>query len=203
MKAIQRVYDRRASKYDWIVKILSLGRDAAYRKEAIERLELKEGDRVLDIGCGTGLNFAYIEEKVEDGGSIFGLDLSLAMLKQAKKRNCRNVTLIQGETSRMRFPAEYFDGVISTYLLTTVPGYKEALRTMCLSLKRGRKIVLADDRLPSGWFIGPAFMLKNLFRQGWLNYRKGIIEELKALTRDMKITNHLLGLIFIISATKK
>ena len=58
----------------------------AFRREAVKRLDLKRGDLVVDIGCGTGLNFPWLQEAVGPQGRIIGVDLTDAMLEQARRR---------------------------------------------------------------------------------------------------------------------
>src|SRR5258708_20610541 len=57
----------------------------AWRREAVKRLDLKQGDLVEDIGCGTGLNFALLQEAIGETGRIIGLDLTDAILEQARR----------------------------------------------------------------------------------------------------------------------
>lgn len=207
---VREIYDRRASYYNLLIKVLSLSRDAAYRQEAIQRLDLKPGARVLDLGCGTGLNFRYMEEQIGSQGFILGLDESFGMLCQA--RNCikrnkwNNIKLIQGDVTELTFStkaSKQFDAVIFSYLLTTVAKYKEAIDLALKVLKKGGRIVLADDRLPSGWFAGPRVMLKRLINDGWRNYEREIVCRLKENVSDLQISNHHFGLIFIVSGIKK
>src|SRR5215467_6410267 len=79
-----------------------------WRKEAVKRLHLKPGDLVVDIGCGTGLNFALLQEAVGETGRIIGVDLTDAMLEQARLRIARegwkNVELVQADASSYAFP---------------------------------------------------------------------------------------------------
>ncbi len=207
---VREIYDRRASYYNLLIKVLSLSKDAAYRQEAIQRLDLKPGARVLDLGCGTGLNFRYMEERIGNQGFILGIDESFGMLCQA--RNCiernkwNNIKLIQGDVTELAFSAqvnEQFDAVIFSYLLSTISRYKEAIDLALKVLKKGGRIVLADDRLPSGWFAGPGIMFKKLLNDGWRNYEREIVHRLKDNVSGLQISNHHFGLIFIVSGVKK
>lgn len=209
-KKIREVYDRRAPYYNKLVRILSLAKDSAYREEAIRRLDLNPGDKVLDLGCGTGLNFKYIEERTGPQGFILGIDSSFGMLHQARdciKRNkWSNIALIQGDLTEIAFSNhanEQFDAVIFSYLLTTLSRYKAAIDSAFQVLKRGGRIVLADDRLPSGWFAGPKVMVKKLINDGWVNYKSEIVQRLRYKTSDLRISSHHFGLIFIVSGVKK
>ena len=69
------------------------------RKRAVDQLKLRLGDRVLEVGCGTGRNFPYLRDAVGLEGRIYGVDLSKEMLRGARKlyhrRQWTNVVLIQ------------------------------------------------------------------------------------------------------------
>jgi demethylmenaquinone methyltransferase/2-methoxy-6-polyprenyl-1,4-benzoquinol methylase len=75
------IYRQRAKDYD----DSGISGLEPWRKEAVRTLNLKRGDRVVDIGCGTGLNFALLQEAVGPEGKIIGVDLTDAMLDQARE----------------------------------------------------------------------------------------------------------------------
>lgn len=68
------------------------------------------GDLVVDIGCGTGLNFPWLQEAVGPQGSIIGVDLTNAMLEQARlrvaKEGWKNIELVQADAASYAFPAQ-------------------------------------------------------------------------------------------------
>jgi SAM-dependent methyltransferase len=95
---VRRRYGRIASIYDWanLEGILY----ASARARAIELLDLKPGARVLDVACGTGANFALIEQRIGSSGELVGIDLRPPMLDRAGTRVARagwdNVLLQEG-----------------------------------------------------------------------------------------------------------
>jgi ubiquinone/menaquinone biosynthesis C-methylase UbiE len=68
------IYRKRAKRYDWTNLLLYLigFRHWAYRKHAVEALGLQKGDTVVDLGCGTGLNFSLLQEQIGPQGKIIG-----------------------------------------------------------------------------------------------------------------------------------
>lgn len=76
------LYRKRAKRYDWATLLLYLVgfRHRAYRKRAIHSLALRQGETVVELGCGTGLNFALLQKQISPGGRIIGVDLTDAML---------------------------------------------------------------------------------------------------------------------------
>jgi len=204
---IRHIYDRRAPCYNRVVNILSCGQDGPYRKEAVKRLYLKGGECVLDLGCGTGLNFPHLIEWIGPGGSVYAVDASRGMLGEAQKTarlmGISGVSLIVGDVIEIGFRKECFDAILCTYLYSTIPEYRESLQACMEALKPGGRIVLADDILPAGWFAGPAVMIPWLLKYGWRNYLGEIIEFLRNRVDGFRVTRHHMGLIYVVSGIKK
>src|ERR1700691_4429130 len=120
------IYRKRAKRYDWTTLLLYVVgfRHWAYRKRAIESLALKQGDTVVELGCGTGLNFSLLLERVGPSGKIVGVDLTDAMLDGASARitahGWSNVELVKSDAADFVFPSAV-DGILSTFALTLVP----------------------------------------------------------------------------------
>ena len=126
---IVEVYRRRAARYDFTANLYYLigFRLEAYRRAAVAQLALQPGDTVVDVGCGTGLNFRLLERVVGPTGRIIGVDLTDAMLAQARRRTeregWRNVDLVACDAARYDFPGGT-GGILSTFALTLVPFYR-------------------------------------------------------------------------------
>jgi len=78
-KQIVNAYRKYAENYDLIVKfyrLLVLDIDK-FRKMAIDSLELSKGDIVVELGCGTGLNFAQVLDSIGDSGKLIGVDITI------------------------------------------------------------------------------------------------------------------------------
>ncbi|MBW2989128.1 methyltransferase domain-containing protein [Candidatus Woesearchaeota archaeon] len=120
------------------------------REKAIGLLGLKKGDKVLDIGCGTGLNFRIMEDMVGRDGSIVGVDYSKEMLHGAerliRRKRWGNIKLIKGDAARIRLK-QRFDAVISVLGFSAVPDHRSALKNSLRVLKKGKKMVMLEGRL--------------------------------------------------------
>ncbi|MDE3056792.1 MAG: class I SAM-dependent methyltransferase [Bacteroidota bacterium] len=154
---IQQVYCRRAKNYNFTANLYyAIGfREFAYRRKAVRALNLREGNTVVEISCGTGLNFAYLQEAVGPEGRIIGVDLTAAMLEQAQRRveqhHWKNIELVHCDAARYRFP-EAFSGIISTFAITLIPEYDEIIKNGADALKPNGRWVVLDFKLPSNIF---------------------------------------------------
>ncbi len=96
-------YRRRAKFYD-----LELALIEPVQRRAIELLGLKGGETVLDVGCGTGLSFELLEQRIGREGKIIGIEQSSDMLEQARARAERshfeNLTLIASPVEDAQIP---------------------------------------------------------------------------------------------------
>jgi len=150
---VRQIYKKRAKHYDLSANLYYLAgfREYAYRKQAVAQLNLQAGDTVVEIGCGTGLNFAYLQEKVGPSGRIIGVDLTSEMLEMAHERcqqnGWRNVKLVEQDAASFAVP-QAIDGVISTFALTLVPEYHSVIVNAATALKPSKRMVLLDLQLP-------------------------------------------------------
>jgi ubiquinone/menaquinone biosynthesis C-methylase UbiE len=124
---------------------------------------------VVDIACGTGLNFSLIEQAIGPEGRIVGVDLTDAMLAQARDRietsGWRNVSLVQADAAEFDFPTDV-DAILSTYALTQVPECGEVIAHGAAALPGGGRWVVLDLKAPDKaprWLTRPAIALVRPF----------------------------------------
>jgi ubiquinone/menaquinone biosynthesis C-methylase UbiE len=159
---LRDLYSKRAAHYDFSANLYYLigFREARYRKRAVSALGLKPGDTVVEVGCGTGLNFPYVLQSIGETGRLIGIDLTDAMLEQAMKRIRRNgwhnVELVEADAAAYVFPAE-IQGVLSTFALTLVPEYEQVINHAARALAAGGRLVIADFKKPDRW---PLWLVK-------------------------------------------
>jgi demethylmenaquinone methyltransferase/2-methoxy-6-polyprenyl-1,4-benzoquinol methylase len=129
----------------------------AQRIQAVRALGLRPGDTVVDLACGTGLNFRLLEKVVGPRGRIVGVDLTDAMLARAQDRiatnGWSNVSLVQADAAGFDFPAGV-DAILSTYALTQVPECAEVIAHGAKALSGGGRWAVLDLKVPGntpGW----------------------------------------------------
>jgi ubiquinone/menaquinone biosynthesis C-methylase UbiE len=123
----------------------------AQRRRAVKALGLRPGDSVIDIACGTGLNFPLIEEVIGSAGRIVGVDLTDAMLERAQDRiegnGWSNVSLVLADAADFDFPSGV-DAILSTYALSQVPECAEVIAHGAAALSAGGRWVVLDLKMP-------------------------------------------------------
>jgi ubiquinone/menaquinone biosynthesis C-methylase UbiE len=146
-------YRKKAKHYDITSRLYPVPGypHGAQRRRAVQALGLRAGGSVIDIACGTGLNFPLIEEVIGPGGRIVGVDLTDAMLARAQDRIERNgwsnVSLVHADVAEFGFPAEV-DAILSTYALTQVPECAEVIAHGAAALSGGGRWVVLDVKVP-------------------------------------------------------
>jgi len=153
---IKEKYRRHAKRYDFAVQLYRLIglRIESYRMRAVELLRLKRGDGVVDLGCGTGLNFDLIMKQIGPQGRLIGVDLSPEMLAGARKRaehsGWNNIEFVQADIADYDFP-EGVNAVLSTGAFGYVTEYNRVIEKISQSLGQDGRLVILDGKLPERW----------------------------------------------------
>ena len=187
-------YRKKARHYDVTSRLYPAPGYPQHRQRlrAVRALDLAAGDTVVDLACGTGLNFALIEDVIGPAGRIIGVDLTDAMLARAHERiaanGWRNVSLEQADAADFDFPTQV-DGIVSTYALSQVPECAQVITDGAAALSgRGRWVVL-DLKVPDAtpaWLAELGRALVRPFaavdewvaRQPWTTIRTAMQEDL-------------------------
>lgn len=201
---VSAVYAKRAAYYDRFVDLYRLigFREAVYREKAIAALALRCGDTVVDLGCGTGLNFAAIERTIGPQGKLVGVDLTAAMLGRARARvaanRWNNVELVHAAAGDFAFP-ERLGAVLSTYALTLEPRYDEVIARAARTLEPGRRMALADFKLPSGRarHLAPLLVfLTRPFAVSMALAERHPSESMERYFADTRMEEHYMGFVY-------
>ncbi len=158
----QAKYQSGAKYYDRFMQLYRLMgfRIDDYRCRAVELLQLKKGDRVVELGCGTGLNFSHIIEQIGPQGQLIGVDLTPGMLACAQERiehfGWENVELVQSDIEEYNFP-EGVNKVLSTGVFGFLVEYDRVIETVAHALVPGGRLAILDGKYPERW---PLWLLK-------------------------------------------
>ena len=210
MKKVREVYSLVSASpaiYKIGTYVTFLSRGNFLRKKAVNNLNLELENKVLDLACGMGQNFDYLMNKIGGNGKIFGVDYIQGMLNVAKKRiekkGLGNVRLIRKDAAKINFPENYFDGIICTIGISSIPNHKEALKRAITSLKNGKRIVILDGKLFSGFYkIFNPLLRFTRWSASW-DQNKDIITDVKKLLKKLVIEEYLGGSFFILTGIKK
>jgi phosphatidylethanolamine/phosphatidyl-N-methylethanolamine N-methyltransferase len=137
---VERVYEKLAGVYD-----LTFGPTLhPGRLQAIERMAIAPGERVLEVGVGTGINLGLYPRSCE----IVGIDLSAGMLEKAHERivrkGLRNCRVLEMDAAKMNFEDGQFDIVYAPYLISVVPDPVQVAREMRRVCRPGGRIVILN-----------------------------------------------------------
>lgn len=173
---INGYWDRWAPVWDFFLR--TVGLDRRYREQGVSVVDLKMGDRVLDVACGTGLNFPYLFDAVGPGGRIIAVDISPGMLaraeERARKNEWHNIEFILGDICNLPLPE--VQAATSFWCMVSIPDYRSALANIAASLVSGGRVAVLDfkpiDGLP-GYLLNPIFALicrlthQDIHRKPW------------------------------------
>lgn len=151
---VEDVYGKLASWYDWFFgPTLHAG-----RLQAIQRMVVRPGDQVLEVGVGTGINASLYPRDC----SVVGIDLSSSMLEKARDRVARkgitNVRLLEMDAAALKFADNTFDIVYAPYLVSVVPDPVQVAAEMRRVCKPGGRIIILNH------FRSPNRLLSRLER---------------------------------------
>ena len=147
-KKFQRFYDLCAPVYDRMIKsylyVRKLGDDRQMRMEYLKELEIKEGDRVLEVSIGTGSNLRYLPKNCK----YYGLDISHGMLKRCQKNVKaweQEAALFYGCAEYLPFADESFDVVFHAGGIKFFNDKRRAIQEMIRVAKPASKLLIMDQ----------------------------------------------------------
>jgi 2-polyprenyl-3-methyl-5-hydroxy-6-metoxy-1,4-benzoquinol methylase len=112
---------------------------------------INEGEAVLDIGCGVGIDVIFAAKKVGASGNVVGVDIVSEMLDRGKNNiqmmDLQNVNLIEESAEKLSFSDESFDVVISNGVFNLIPNKESAVAEAFRLLKPGGRFMIADQVL--------------------------------------------------------
>lgn len=151
-----------APRYDFITRAFSYGMDGRWKREALEKIELPAGARVLDLASGTG-DFSLLVRGRYPGARPVAADLTERMLQLARQRGLDDA--VCGDAGRLPFADATFDCVLVGYGLRNFPHLTKAVEEIRRVTVPGGLLVSLDFFLPAHK-IPRALYLAYLYAQG-------------------------------------
>jgi S-adenosylmethionine-diacylgycerolhomoserine-N-methlytransferase len=195
---MDKMYRYQRHFYDLTRKYYLLGRD-----KLISEMDVKEGETVLEVGCGTGRNLIVLGEK-HPTARIFGLDASNEMLKTAQekvdaKNLTPNITLRQSFAEAFNYKEtfgldELFDTIFFSYSITMIPTWRESIINGLNNLKPGRTMYIVDfydqKDLPK-WFRK---LLQTWLKQFHVQFWNELMPYLESLEKEGRGTLEVMSI---------
>jgi SAM-dependent methyltransferase len=127
--------------------------------KAIERADIRDGERVIDVGCGCGKTTGKLADLVAPGGRVTALDVSVPMLEIARNRitsNAGHVDFISADAATYAFERESYDVIYSQFVLMFFLNPEEAFSNLFRALKPGGRVAFVCWRRPE---LNPFLMI--------------------------------------------
>jgi len=142
-RAVARMFDRVAARYDVTNTLISAGQDRRWRRATRTLLAPRAGERVLDVAAGTGVSTA---ELARSGAFCVAADFSLGMLRAGARRRLPRVA---ADALRLPFPDASFDAVTISFGLRNVVDPDRALRELARVTRPGGRLVVCEFAAPT------------------------------------------------------
>lgn len=156
---VRKIFSRIALRYDLLNRLMTAGQDVRWRKQAIQKLNLRKNSSIIDIGTGTG-DIAIEVARSHPGVRIVACDFTPEMIAVAKSRpEADKVDWVLADVQQLPFPKNVFDGAISGFLLRNVTDLNKTLSQQHRVMAVGGQIVSVDTTPPQPGFFFPFIML--------------------------------------------
>ncbi len=152
---VQAMFGRIARRYDRMNRIMTLGRDRAWRRLVVEKAQLANTSRVLDIAAGTG-DIAFEIRRQFSEAQVIAADFALPMMQVGQKRpQGTSVVWAAANALCLPFAGGTFDAIVSGFLLRNVPDIAQALTEHHRVLRPGGWAVSLDTSPPTNNLLRP------------------------------------------------
>lgn len=141
--------------YDHIVRLLTFGQEQKLRLATLHLAEIKPGEHILEVGCGTGTLSLAAKRKAGQQSQVVGIDIASDMIETARQKAEKagqDVRFQVGRIEAIPFPDNQFDLVLSSLMLHHIPGdaaKQQGMREMFRVLKPGGRLLIVDATRPN------------------------------------------------------
>jgi demethylmenaquinone methyltransferase / 2-methoxy-6-polyprenyl-1,4-benzoquinol methylase len=159
---VAEMFDQIAHRYDLLNRLLSFGRDIAWRKQFVKQLPAANELRVLDLATGTADVLLTLGRDARIGSGA-GLDMSTGMLRYAAQKltsagYAERFPLVLGDAGCLGIQSGQFDVVTISFGIRNVSRFEEALREMHRVLKPGGHALIMEFSIPANPYFRPLYL---------------------------------------------
>jgi len=146
------MFGRIARRYNLMNRLMTGGQDIRWRRETIRRLRLRPGERLLDLGAGTG-DLGREALRQQPGIQLVAADFSLAMLQAGGESG--RLPWLNADALHLPFPEGSFEAVVSGFLMRNVGNLEAALAEQYRVLKPGGRMLILETTRPGSGILSP------------------------------------------------
>ncbi len=161
---VQDMFGRIAERYDRMNRVMTLGQDQRWRRYAVQQASLPKDGQLLDLATGTG-DIAFEAAKRHPNVNVVAADFAMPMMLVGRNRFYGDrVEWLDADAMNLPFPAQWFDALISAYLLRNVANISRTLEEQYRVVKPGGRVISLDTSPPSDNLLKPfiLFYLKHI-----------------------------------------
>ena len=155
---VQDMFTRIARRYDLMNRLMTAGQDVRWRKMVIEKVGLRPGFTLLDLGTGTG-DLAREAILQQPGAKVIAADFTLEMMRVGQRQDNGDRLWSAADALNLPFGDKSFDGIVSGFLMRNVGDIQQALKEQYRALKPGGRIVILDTTKPKRNILSPFIWL--------------------------------------------
>jgi demethylmenaquinone methyltransferase/2-methoxy-6-polyprenyl-1,4-benzoquinol methylase len=147
---VASMFDSIAPVYDRMNTIMTAGLDGRWRRAAVRAARVSPGGSALDVACGTGKLTAALGAAVGPTGRVVGVDLSTAMLEEARRAfgELGQVEFVAGNALDLPFEANVFDAATIAFGLRNLASFEDGFREMARVVRPGGRVVCLELTTP-------------------------------------------------------
>lgn len=145
--------EKMVSSYDSYMRNITFGRERLLRDATVRMAQVKPGDCVLEVGCGTGTLTLAMKKQVGPIGKAFGIDLIPGMIAASQRKAAdanEEITFQEGSIDAIPFPDNQFDVVMCSFMIFHMSGEtrKKGIQDIFRTLKPNGRLFVLDLDLP-------------------------------------------------------
>jgi demethylmenaquinone methyltransferase/2-methoxy-6-polyprenyl-1,4-benzoquinol methylase len=153
------MFDSIAPVYDRMNTLMTAGLDGRWRRAAVRAAGLSRGGAALDVACGTGKLTAALADAVGPEGRVVGVDLSPAMLDEARRAfgDTSGVEFRLGNAMALPLESGSFDAATIAFGLRNLSSFEGGLSEMARTVRSGGRVVCLELSVPRPRFMGGVY----------------------------------------------